>query len=281
MKDKFENALLESGELMRRGTLTIANNAGRIVAAITVIISALVLFTDIEFADLGTESFTSTLVVMLLASYFMYFSMTDAGESVGAQSEEYKSALKKCVGLSEFISGDMISGLRQFCKKYSEDELNYRRENLIMKYGFGVDEYNAYKNGISYDKRAARIFRRAERLRAISLTPKMLLSHENTRGKSELSNPERLRFMSMSFRLLPSLICMTVTVSVILTTKENLGTQIILDGIFKLFSLILIGLKGYVSGYDYKRRRVSLWLETKARLLDAFIKESKNENFAD
>lgn len=281
MKDKFEIALLESGELMRRGTVTIANNAGRIIAVLTVIISALVLFTDIEFASFGAESFTSTLIVMLFASYFMYFSMTDAGESVGEECEEYKSASKKCEELCSLISGDKIASLRLFCQKYSEEELKYRRESFVMKYGYGIDEYEAYLEGKKHDGRATRIFRRAQRLKAVSLTPKMLLYHDGAREKSELVNPEKMRFMTTSFKLIPSLICMTVTVSVILTTKKNLSAEVILDGIFKLTSLILIGLKGYISGYDYKKHRVTLWLETKARLLDAFIKENESNFIAE
>ena len=274
MNDKFESSLLESGELMKRGTMAIVNNAGRVVAIITVIISALVLFTDIKFADFGAESFTSTLAIMLISSYLMYFSMSDAGENAAEECEEYKRAAERYKKLTACVSGDKIAQLREFCKSYSLEELKYRRENLLMKYGYGIDEYNSYKQSMPCDKRSEHVFRQADRLKSVSLTPKMLLSHDSTRERSELANPERFRFMSMIFRLIPSMICMTVTVSVILTAKDGLNAEAVADGVFKLASLLLIGLKGYVSGYDYKKHKITLWLETKARLLDAFLKAS-------
>ena len=272
MKDKFELSLLESGKIINRGTLILINNVGRIVAIITLIISALVLFTDIKLADFSTESFSSTLAVMLISSYMMYFSMTEAGENAGERCEEYKSAAEKYETLVKSVGGDKISALRKFCKNYSADELRYRRESFLIKYGYGMDEYESYRKGEKQAGRARRIFSRADRFRAIPISPKTLLSTELTKDKSELSNPEKFRFFSMILKLLPTTVCMTVTVSVMLTAKDNLSLEVILDGVFKLSSLLLIGFKGYVSGYNYKRHKITLWLETKTRLLDAFLK---------
>ena len=274
MKDKFEISLLESGEIMNRGAMMLVNNVGRIVAAITLIISALVLFTDIRLADFGTESFSSTLAVMLISSFMMYFSMNEAGENAGERCEEYKSALGVYEELVKKVGGDKISALRKFCKSYSVDELRYRRESFLIKYGYGTDEYEAFKQGEKQTGRARRVFHRADKFRAIPLSPKTLLSAELSKDRSELSNPEKFRFLSMILKLLPTTVCMTVTVSVILTTKDNLSLAVILDGLFKLSSLLLIGFKGYVSGYNYKKQRITLWLETKARLLDAFLKSA-------
>ena len=272
MKDKFELSLLESGEIMNRGAMMLINNVGRIVALITLIISALVLFTDIKLADFSAESFSSTLLVMLIASYMMYFSMTEAGENAAERCEEYKSALLKYEALVKEVGGDKISALRKFCKSYSADEVRYRRESFLIKYGYGTDEYEAFKKGERQTRRAKRIFCRADRFRAISLSPKTLLSAELTKDKGELTNPEKLRFLSMILKLLPTTVCMTATVSIMLTTKDNLSPEVVLDGFFKLSSLLLIGFKGYVSGYNYKKHKIALWLETKSRLLDAFLK---------
>ena len=66
MKDKFDLSLLDAGTLIKKGYGAVVANIGKVVATITVIVSALVLFTDISFSDFGKESFTSTLLVMLL-----------------------------------------------------------------------------------------------------------------------------------------------------------------------------------------------------------------------
>ena len=277
MKDGFESSLLESGKIMHNTAATIINNTAKIVAAITLIISALVLFTDLKFVDFSAESFSSTLAVMLVASYLIYFSMSESGEGAAESCEEYKAALEKCSALTSLIGGDKIANLRKFCQNYSEEELRYRRECFLMRYGYGIDDYHAFLNGDLCNRGARRVFRRAEKLRAITLDPKALLSRVAVKGRSELQNPSKFRFFNMTVRLIPSMVCMTVTVSVILTAKENLNAEAIADGIFKLSSLILIGLKGYTSGYNYKKNRVTLWLETKARLLDAFIRGAEKE----
>jgi hypothetical protein len=47
-------------------------------------------------------------------------------------------------------------------------------------------------------------------------------------------------------------------------------------------TLVIIGFRGYVSGYNYKKSDVPLWLDTRRRILDAFLKEEgfseKSEN---
>ena len=272
MKNSFESSLLESGELIKRGASVLVANVGKVIAVITVFVSVLVLFTDISFRDFGAESFTSTMAVMLIASYLMYFSMSDTGESRGEESDEYKAAEKRCSELSAKVGGDMIGELREFCKSYSEKELEYRRLALIMSLGYGENEYSAYKRGEACDKKAARAFKKADRLKAISITPKVLLSKEHVRGRSELINPESSKIFTMLLKLIPMTLCMTVTVSIMLTAKENLDTVTVIDGIFKLSSLPIVGFKGYASGYSYTKRTLPLWLDTKSRLLDAFLK---------
>ena len=273
MKDRFEISLLESGELMKKGGEALVANIGRIIAIITIIVSALALFTDISFQDFQTESFTSTLSIMLVASYVMYFSMSDAGESLGEESEEFKTATKKFEELSNKISGDMLTSLRDFCKSYSEEELSYRKESFLLSYGYCIEDYKAYKIGKNFDRKAERIFKRTDRMRAVFLSPQALLSRGRFKTKSELQSPESRKRLKMILRLIPTTVCMTVTVSVMLTAKDGLTASGVIDGIFKLASLPIIGFKGYAAGYNYTKKTILLWLDAKARLVESFIKK--------
>ncbi len=274
MKDKFEVSLLESGELLKRGAAALLNNIGRTVAVITLVVAALVLFTDISFTDFNTESFTSTMAIMLMASYLMYFSLEGSGERLGEESEEYKKAKSRCDELIDRIGGEKISELREFCKEYSEQEASYRKINLLMSKGFSTEEYNAYKSGKPATRVARRVFKRADKLKAKALTPKDLLTKERVGTKSELHNPESSKLLRTLIQLLPTTLCTTVTVSVMLTAKDNLSVATVIDGLFKLSTLIIIGFKGYASGYSYAKYTLPIWLDTKTRLLDAFLKKS-------
>lgn len=272
MKDKFEASLLESGDFIKKSAAALAENMGRAIAVITLIVSALVLFTDISFLDFGMKSFTSTMTVMLLASYVMYFSMEEAGERLGEESEEHKSAKGRLLSLTEKISGEKIEALRLFCKRYSEEELIYRRSNLLLSMGIGDEEYKAYKNGELTDKKSLRAMKKADKLKAYPLTPCILLSRGGKREASELLNPESHKLISMILKLIPTTVCTLLTVSVMFTAKDNIGIATVIDGLFKLSALIIIGFKGYTAGYCYSKHTLSLWLDTKARLIDAFLK---------
>lgn len=274
MKDKFEVSLLESGELLKRGAAALISNAGRAIALLTLAVTALVLLTDISFAEFGTERFCSTLAIMLTSSYVMYFSASDAGERLGEESEEYRGALKLCTSLSSKIGGDKISDLRRFCRDYAAEELKYRREAFLVRHGLSPDEYAKRRSGEKASRRVRRIFRRAERLKPAALSPKTLLSFERESGRSELADPTGIRMPVMLLKMLPTALCMTVTVSVMLTSKDGTDAATVIDVIFKLASLLLIGFKGYSSGYVYVKRSLTAWLETRSRLLTAFLAKS-------
>ncbi len=272
MKDNFELTLLASGDIMKKGYAFLINNIGKAIALITITVTALVLFTDIGFADFGSEKFTSTLAVMITASYIMYFSLEDAGEKLGEESEEYKKAMKNYIAATEKIDGSNLMDLRQFCEGYSSAERDYRRKMFLMRSGYGTDEYENYKSGgFTPDKKTLRVFRKADKMQPTAISPKTLLAKERSRDDSELRNPEKAKFFRMLPNLIPCMLSMSVTVSVMLTAKENMNLATVADGILKLSGLPIIGFKGYSAGYNYVKNSLCLWIETKTRLIEAFI----------
>lgn len=270
---KFEASLLNSGEFMRQASLKLISNAGRAIAVITLIVAALVTFTNLSFAGFGTESFTETVLIMLLASYMIYFSMEDTGEKTGAESAEYKKALEDYCAARDTIGADNIDALRGFCSEYSIAEHEFRVNSLLVTYGESRERYEAYLSGeVGFSKRSLRAFRRASRLRAIALSPKVLLSKEHIVAKSELSNPESFKLLRLIVKLIPTTLCMLLTISIIPTAKD-MTLSAVIEGILKLSSLPIIGLRGFIAGYHHVKERRTLWIETKTRLLEAFCSQ--------
>ena len=275
MKNKFEYAILDSGDLMRRAGLSLINNAGRAVTIITLFVASLITFTDLTFGGFGAKNFTVLVTVMLVASYLIYFSMEVTGEKAGEDSEEFKSALKAYSEAREKISAEKTAALREFCKEYSMAELEYRRENLLMSYGESVEDFKAFvEDGCKFSRRKTKIFKKVRRLRAIELSPKTLLSCEHSKTKSELSNPEVFKFLKLALKLIPTSLCMLLTISIIPSIKEDMTASLIIEGILKLSSLPIIAFRGYCTGYFYARRSKCLWIETKTRLISAFLKQN-------
>ena len=95
-----------------------------------------------------------------------------------------------------------------------------------------------------------------------------VLSWSNDR---ELDNPEPRARLKMLLNLVPTTICMVITISVMLSLKESLGPAEIFEGLMKLSALPIIGIRGYVCGFSYAKEVRAGWLETKSRLLEGFL----------
>lgn len=270
MNDGLDLGIIASGNLVKRGYSFLVANVGKAVAVITLIITALISFTEIGFSDFRGESFTYTLLMMLIASYVMYFSLEDAGEKLGREGDEYKAASERFNALRDKISGDDIVSLRKFCLDYREADLEYRRSNLLFSLGYTKDEYQRYLKGENLGKKSTKELRRVEKIKCAELDAANLLSRDH-RSDTELRNPESSRLIHMILRLIPSTVCMIFTVSVMIKTRDNLSAAGVIEALIKLSTLPIIGLKGYAAGYQYATESEKGWLEIKSRLLDSFL----------
>ena len=272
MKDGLDLGIVSSNALVKRGYSFLIANVGKTVAFITLVVCALISFTEISFSEFGSESFTGTLVMMLIASYVMYFSLEDAGERLGRDSDAYKSASEGYEMRKKSMKGCDVSDLRKFCLDYREAELEYRRSNMLFSLSYTEEEYERYLKGEKMGAKAMKDLGRVKKIKRAELDAASLLSQDG-RQRSELNNPEESRLLRMAIRLIPSTVCMIFTVSVMISLKENLSMAGVIEALIKLSTLPVIGLKGYSGGYEYVIESEIDWIETKTRLLDSFLKE--------
>ena len=80
----------------------------------------------------------------------------------------------------------------------------------------------------------------------------------------------------MAVGLIPTTVGMCITVSVMLTVKNGLNAECVIEGLIKLAALPMVGFKGYSNGYSHVTERGVAWLETRTRILRIF----KNEGHA-
>lgn len=279
MKSDFEKGLSDLDSFVKGSYSYLANNAGKAIAIITVVIAILVTFTDVTFASFHGNSFTTGLLVMLFSSYIIYFSMEGSGEKLGEETEEFNRALKKYDEAKKNISAEDIASLRSFCYDYSQKEADYRRKSFLAESGLTQEEYCSYKSGTKFPYLTRKKLRRAEKIKPYRLTPTLLLSGERLLYKSELRNPESSKLLSLLLGLIPTTLGTLFTVSIILTTKESLTVATVIEGLLKLSALPIIGFKGYSSGYSYVKCEKSMWIETKSRLLEEFkLKNNQPQN---
>ena len=165
MKSNFDTMLLSSGSIMKKSGNMLVNNAGRAIAVITVIVAILVTFTDVGFTGFSTTSFTTTMIMMLIASYVMYFSLEDSGEKLGEESEEYKAAKAEYDEKIKALPPEKIPALRSFLEAYAKDELEYRRNVILLRHGYTANDFTAYCDGTPYTRKARRVFKKGKRVR--------------------------------------------------------------------------------------------------------------------
>lgn len=269
--NKFEVALLESGSVMRRGYSLLSENSGKLIAALTALIAVLLTFAEVGLPSVIGKSLGADMAVMLIASYIIFFSLYGAGERLGRTTEAYSSALKSYKAALASISGRDVEPLREFCITYSREELEFRRRAAMLE--SGISENELCELSSSKGKRA-RAARRIQRMKPITLTPRTLLGKERQRERSELCDPERGKPLRLFIGLIPSTLCMLFTVSMMITARAGLDASAIVSGIVKLSTLPLIAMRGYSRGYDYARLTLPMWLDTKEKILEAYLKEA-------
>jgi hypothetical protein len=117
-------------------------------------------------------------------------------------------------------------------------------------------------------------------MKAVILTPSMLLSKERASRTSELKNPERTKLPALVLRLVPITFGMLFTTSVMLVSRDGLTASTVIESIMRLATLPIVGFKGYSVGYTYAKRTESRWISTKTRLLRAYIARRAEGNMA-
>lgn len=269
MKSDFDTELLSLTGRIKEGYAYLISNLNKIVAAVTMAVAGVLVFTDIQFLGFDSEELTTTLVLILISSYVMYFSLEEAGERLYEESEEYKKIFSEYTEAAGEITLDKLPELREYCEKYAEEELLFRRRGALLSAGYTEDDYRAEERGETKDRKKSRILRRIAGMKRIRLTPEMLLYHGEGAGE-KIRDPKRGKLIMLALKILPSTVCMLFTASVVLSAKE-LNAITVIEGILKLSTLPIVGFRGYVNGYNYKKDSEADWLKTKTRLIKGFL----------
>ena len=257
-----------------RQELRVANIASliaKLVAMISGSIAVLVTFTDITFGGLGAKEMTTVLAVLMVSAYLIYFSLEEAGERRGEESEEYRTASSRHEHLCSMLTPDMIPRLRDFLTDYTVKEAESARRAALLRAGYTEEEYADYLSGGRMRWRALRVMRRVEKIKPAQISLADLISRGKPKNRSELHNPEPRERMKMLLQLMPTTVCMIITASIMMSIKRDLGAEEVLEGIIKLSTLPVVGARGYLAGLCYAKDVRASWLMTKSRIIECFL----------
>lgn len=268
MKKSFDEELLSATGKLRSGYTYLLGNLGKLTAAFTALLTALLVFTDIEFLGINSKEFSTTLILVLISTYVCYFSLEEAGERLFEESEEYQKIKSDYEQTAEKITVEMLPRLREYLSDYADEEFKYRQGQMLLSRGLSREELTAYLGGEPCERKKQRSLRQIAKAKRLSLTPELLLTASPR--ASELKNPKKTKYPTLIARILPSTVCMIFTVSVVLTFKE-MTLEGIIEALVKLSTIPVAAFRGYAGGYNYKKLEESPYVESKTRLLRGFL----------
>ena len=274
MNKDFDSEILSLSDRISGGYTYLIANLSKIIAVLTAIVTAMLVFTDIAFLGFSSKEFTTTLALILISSYIMYFSLEEAGERLYENSDDFKKLTEKYREVVEKIGLDKLGALREYCRRYADDELTFRKRSALLSAGCTEEDLESFFKGKCNDRKKRRALGRISKMQRIRLTPEMLLYHCSA-SADKIRDPKRSKMLVLILKILPSTICMLFTASVVLSAKE-MSSVTIIEGIMKLSMLPIVGFRGYVNGYNYKKDSESEWLKTKIRLLEGFLQSYDN-----
>ncbi len=275
MSSDFEKMLLDTDLTVKKTVGALLNNIGKTIAIITLTVATLVTFTDISFGQFGSESFTGTLMIMTVCATVLYFSLEDAGERLGMQENEYKRAKNDYEAAKEKIKADNLESFKEYLNEIALSTRGSQQSEMLLEHGLSQSDLDSYLRGENPDKKRAAILKKISRIKVKSINVMDILSSAHQKHTEGFKNPKGRHFVNLCLKILPSLLCMTVTVSIMLTTKEDMSAASVISGVMKLSTLPIIGLRGYIAGYNFAKDELSAYLESKKRIIEGFILSTK------
>lgn len=269
MENESASLLNASLASLSKGRQKLFTHIGFWIALLALLIAALATFTDISILSLSAETLTLTVAVYAAVTVVIFFSLAEEGERVGRSEAAYREAEKSLDMAVARVTPAQYASLEIFCRRYAENEFSERRARLLLAHGIIGEEDVP-------PKKAARQLRR---LRPLQLNAFMLLGRSSSDTDSPLHSPEKKRKNRLFLRLAPSLICTCFGIGIAIGVRDSLTPSAILEGIFKLSALLIVGLRGYMQGYLFVGESEIPFLRAKARLLERFLFETK-ENTA-
>ena len=288
MNKDFDTEIIGISERIKGGYSYLISNFSKIVAVVTAAAATMLVFTDITFLGINSRELTTSLALILVSSYLMYFSLEEAGEKLYEESEDFKNLMAEYFIELEKIGLEKLGSLRQYCEKYADEELTYRQRQALLAAGLSAEEYDTFvknegigKNAFSSDlgkknRKKIRALSKISKMKRIKLSPEMLLSLNSCQNE-RIKDPGRGKLFMLGLKILPSTVCMFFTASVVLTAKE-LSFVSVMEGIIKLSALPIVGFRGYINGYNYKKDSEATWIKTKIKLLRGFILADEKES---
>ena len=240
----------------------ILGNARTLMMVFILFTVVVVMTTDIRFVtissirDLGLEFF-----ILLFSSYSMYICCAEGGIKSGYETETYKTAVSRFDELKKRIEDTMLSRMNAFCTHYVDEELQKTRMQHLslacIPYDVYMDKYvtlgkkeiEALTELTASQKKEVW---KANRVKRIKLTPKMILSQGKTvHTRSALvASPETMKNIAFGAKML-KMCLLSIGMSLIAFDIILEPSWTVFAGVcLKLTTVVINGFDGHKEGFN-------------------------------
>lgn len=257
-------SLGDTCDIKRKMAQGLARNARTIVIAFLLFVVVVVMTTNIklvtltEIADLSLQFF-----LLLFVSYAMYIICSGGGASSAFSTEAYFKARARFRELhDQILNGELQVRLGEFCEHYIAEDLKSARMHYLAPVGLSCVDYENRYATLSNKELSLiteltdiqkKAVRQANRVRPITLTPRMLLREldrsSNRRQPFGIDPSLKRRFIAGG--QLAKMTVVSVGVTFIALDLIIDATWIVFATVLlKLASVIFIGFTGFEDGYN-------------------------------
>ena len=142
---RIDESLFDKESVIKEKIGEMMNNIGKLIALMAALVALLVTFTDVTLTSVSIKALIPSLIVLLVCSYVIYFSMEDAGEELGRSTKEYQAAATRYDSIRSKIRGSDLDRFRVFLTEYSKSEAKYRKEGLMLSLGITEEDLKRYE----------------------------------------------------------------------------------------------------------------------------------------
>jgi hypothetical protein len=248
----------------------ILSGIGIFCGVTTVLVFSTLFFADVSLCLSSAVDISVDFALLFFSSYVMYFSLFDTGAEKGKALPETVAWKEKRERLfSRYRKDGSGESLSAFCAALSKEKTREQRELLLSRLSLTEKEVEALAAKEKPSLKERSLLWRIKRAPRIRITPKMLLSERMAEADVPFSHtPEKMRRRRFFRFLLPTVLTALLSVSLAAEVILNPTANEVVSYLFKLFTLLFNGVKGFRSGYSYiasdknaYMREQCFWLE--------------------
>ena len=120
MEHESEHLLSTSLASLSKGRQKLAAHIGLWVAFLSLLVAALVTFTDVSLLSLSAQTLSLTVAVYAAVTVVMYLSLEEEGERVARAETAYKEAEKALSETVARVTPELYGELEAFCRRYTK-----------------------------------------------------------------------------------------------------------------------------------------------------------------